>query len=403
MTKSSGSNFYADEGTAAHRIFERCMRNAKLASDKFVGKVIDTSCERTHAPFAPSSSKRWLSCTASVKHLELAGMNAGVTQQGSKITVTNEMAEAVQVAVDYARQFIDKDCKVYVEHEVYISATKDKGHVDLGIYDKKTQWLHVFDYKHGAGILVGAKRNTQMMMYALGLLAEVRNESNYIDGVLGITLHIMQPRCERRESPFDTWDLTLAMLQEFGQLVKRQVAEAKSAAPKYVVSDECRYCASATCPEFAKKALSVAQAEFDQFMDKPPKGKPTMRVINDRELAHIMNNLGYLKAFCEAVPAEVQRRIEAGKKVKGWGMGPGRAQRQWKNEDLAFAAMRKMGIDIDELLPRTYIAMTAAEKLLPKTKRAAFMAKHTVIKTGKPTLLPEHKINSAEKDFEDLL
>lgn len=393
-------SFAADEGTAAHKVFEWCMLKPKYTADRFVGKVIDTSSERTHAPFAPSASSRWIQCPASVQHIEANTKTAG-HQDGAKIEVTEGMAEAVQMAVDYVREVVGgQHATMYVEAEVEIDCISAYGHVDVAAYITTTKHLHVFDYKHGVSP-VEAKNNSQAMLYALGLIAYITANGK---AVKSVTLHIAQPRVKGKKlAPCHSWDVSLKALDVFENTVREAVRIAKHKAPPYKVGDHCYFCAKETCPEHVKKSLEVAKQDFEQFTTKPlPKKKHNLRVLNNKELAQMMDNLHILMGFVAALPEEVKRRIELGQTVKGWGIGPGRSAREFKPS--VYTALEKMNFDIDEYQPRTLLGIGAIEKMIPAPKREAFMAKHTLVRAGKPSLQPTSKIHSsAEEDFQDLM
>ena len=387
------SNFYADEGTAAHWVFEQCMLHPKYSADFFVGKKFDTSCERTHSPYAPSASKRWLTCPASIQHIDNNRQFTG-QQEGAIVTITEEMADAVQLAVDYVRStFTGPGWKFFIEEEVHIPTTNDKGHIDLAVYHPK-KGLHILDYKHGAGILVSANKNSQMQLYSLGMIAKLKYKGD-------VTLHIMQPRCSRRKDPFDQWATDTNELMAFDKYARERIRLSKSKIPPYVVSDECGWCEKATCHAFADKALSVAQQDFSEFVSKPVQ-KKSPRKLTNKQLSMAMTNLKILVDYVKALPEEVKRRLEEGEKIPNWGIGPGMQHREWK-DGTPVQELLKMGFDIDEITPRQEVAMTKIEAMIPKTKREKFMAKHTRTVPGKPTLMPAHKINDAALDFEELL
>ena len=392
----------SDEGTAAHSVLEICLNKPKgYTADRLIGKVIDTTCERTHAPFAPSASKRWLTCPGSVKLTEKVKGTATNTT-GTKVEVTENMTEAVQMAVEYIRGLCsNQSCVLFVEEELYIPATDDIGHIDAAVWNPVTRELHVVDYKHGSGLHVEAEGNSQLMLYALGMIQKLKREK-----VRTITLHIFQPRCTRREQPFDTWDVTMTQLALFAKTVEASISNANSSKPTFQVSDECRWCVQAACSHFAKHALNSAQMDFAEFTTKAAKlDKPTKDIISNKQLAMVLANLPKLIQWCKAVPEEAQRRLNAGQKIPGWGIGAGRSQRQWKDEKAIILALAKLLPRVRVMSEPSLMGIIAIEKLLPATKREAFMAKHTRTVSGPDKVLPEHKLNSssAQDDFEDLL
>ena len=394
----------SDEGTAAHSVLEICLKKPKgYTADRLIGKTIDTTCERTHAPFAPSASKRWLTCPGSVKLIEKVKGTATNTT-GTKVAVTENMTEAVQMAVEYIRELrSNQSCVLFVEEELYIPATDDIGHIDAAVWGPVTRELHVVDYKHGSGLLVEAKANSQLMLYALGMIEKLKK---FDCKPKSVTLHIFQPRCTRREQPFDTWDVTISQLAAFALTVKYAVTNANSVKPTFQVSDECRWCVQAACAHFAKHALNSAQMDFAEFTTKAAKlDKPTKDIISNTQLAMALTNLPQLIQWCKAVPEEAQRRLNAGQKIPGWGIGAGRSQRQWKDEKAIILALAKLLPRVRVMSEPSLMGITAIEKLLPATKREAFMAKHTRTVSGPDKVLPEHKLNSssAQDDFENIL
>ena len=47
-----------------------------------------------------------------------------------------------------------------------------------------TNWIHLYDYKHGAGVLVEVTDNTQLIKYAVGILHEY--EAKGVKGIKGV-------------------------------------------------------------------------------------------------------------------------------------------------------------------------------------------------------------------------
>ncbi len=263
MQPGRSVSFKADEGTAAHTIFERCMRRPTVQPIKFLGEVIDTSCTRVHAPYSPSASKRWLACPGSVNFL--AKLRPTAEQQGAKIKVTAEMCAAVKQAVGYARKAfpVNAGWVLYIETEVQIPATGEHGHIDLGAFNLNTHELHVLDYKHGTHPVV-AKNNTQCMLYALGLKHAVEVVAPLVKKVV---LHIAQPRVKGRKSIFSKWEVSLKELEAFAQTVKKAVKLSKSGNAPFKKNPDCYFCEKDQCDTYNGSEMEVA---LDVFADLLP-------------------------------------------------------------------------------------------------------------------------------------
>src|SRR5688572_16165327 len=131
------SSEYAELGTAAHCLFEMCQR-VECDPDKFLGKCLYKDFE-----------------------------------------VTDDMAEAVSLALDWVRGYLAQNpkAKEYIDLEVDPASILkcDKrlasGTLDTAL-DNAPEELVVVDYKHGAGVLVEAVDNKQLLQYMLGFVAQ---------------------------------------------------------------------------------------------------------------------------------------------------------------------------------------------------------------------------------------
>ena len=146
-----------------------------------------------HSTLSPSSSDRWLNCPASVL-VQKKGNKASIySDEGTfahaiaELCLTNnvnanfyltnkipphvydttfdiyydaEMAEYVQIYVDYVRSFqLDFKVEHFADYSKYVP--NSGGTADCLMYDKTAGALHVLDLKYGKGIKVFAKDNTQ--------------------------------------------------------------------------------------------------------------------------------------------------------------------------------------------------------------------------------------------------
>jgi hypothetical protein len=130
---------------------------------------------------------------------------------------------------------------------------------DFGLYGRgdcvieaPTHSLHVMDYKHGAGVPVYVKDNSQLVFYGMGALLKGASKlAKYsLEFILGsyprIYLSVSQPRCDANKD-FDTWELSSKDLLEWGFDVLRPAALAtlESDAPLKTGS-WCRWCPAKT-------------------------------------------------------------------------------------------------------------------------------------------------------------
>jgi len=250
-----------------------------------------------HSVYSPSAAKRWLSCPASIRLTEAAEQRGLLDEYESPyalsgtaaMAVLEEMIRAPEAAYEEAfiaaralRQdaaegfrLIDNDdsrraiCKAAerlrsmvqqadswgVETRVVISEDDPLiwGTVDFWALTDDCQTLTVVDYKHGAGYLVSAEGNQQLLLYAAGLIR--KRLHNY--PIRKVKLAICQPR--HPEASADGWDEVEedpAFVSAFMRAVLNRLEQSASEPP--MTGNHCQYCpALLACP--------ARRAEFEEL------------------------------------------------------------------------------------------------------------------------------------------
>jgi hypothetical protein len=251
---------------------------------------------KAHSVYSPSAAKRWLSCPASIRLTEAARQRGIENESTSPYALSGTAAMAVLeqmiqqpdatyeaafaaaralredaaegfdlIANDDSRSAI---CKAAgrlrdlagraltwgVEtRAVILEEPSIWGTVDFWALTDDGTVLHVVDYKHGAGYLVSAESNQQLLLYAAGL---IRNRlHNY--PIHTVRLAICQPR--HHEASADGWDEVeedAAFVAAFLREVVRRLERAEKDPP--VTGDHCQYCpALLACP--------ARRAEFEEI------------------------------------------------------------------------------------------------------------------------------------------
>lgn len=226
--------------------------------------------KRKHSIFAPSSAHRWLRCAGSLipnlLNPEPSGYEAAegtvahmiaeqwqrsgvkpkrfigtlVRQDGFDIEVTRDMIDYVQEYRDWCERL---DGDHYIEQRVDLSQLfpipNQGGHLDHAACVPGV--LTVTDLKFGKQIRVFAKRNPQLMLYALGKYFEL----NWLYSFKKIVIRVAQPRQEH----FDVWECDVEELLLFaGQVMERARLAWSLSAPRTPSDEACAYCAvAATC------------------------------------------------------------------------------------------------------------------------------------------------------------
>ena len=298
---------YAELGTAAHHLAEHCLRSD---SDAWTHVGCHYHEGMTYPP-----------------HWALAELPEGA------IPVDKDMADAVQVYLNAVRSaHPDRNQgNSWIEREFYCPNLHKYfwGKADAVYIDDTV--LHVWDYKHGVGIVVDAQENAQLMYYACGVIEDLDLE----DKLEVVVLHIVQPRGFHWEGPIREWSI---LIDDLGRWMYEELVPAMD---KALVSTEtksgehCRFCSARgrACPQIIKD-----YEELEMLLQKKNSAKELTNAQVGRfkdlyQIAKIANKEHTETAFS---------RMMAGKYIPGWKLGKSRANRNWK-DDAEVALKKKFG------------------------------------------------------------
>lgn len=300
---------YAREGTAAHELFEGCLR-------------------------------------AETDAAELVGMK---TTNGWQ--VDDEIAAAVQDALDAVRtdMLMDGGDSFY-ELEVSLADIHPdlEGTLDVALVTPSANLLRVYDLKFGAGIIVAATDNTQLLIYALGVLKYLGDiRSKVIDEV---ELVITQPRrdlssMEGEDRRTRRWRVSKEDLIAWrdGVLIPGVAAcdaETLRFAPSKPV---CRLCpAVRICPAMRENHDALSHELVVQpkgaVVNKGDIGKLTSTLSTDR-LGEALKQCELVELWISALRKHAHARAEHGDVATGWKLVQKFGYREWVDEKQAMTAM----------------------------------------------------------------
>lgn len=376
------SSAYADEGTAAHELASWVLAGDDVTACEFIGSEIEV-----------------LNDDGSVRARHVVDAN---------------MASFVQTYVDNVRDYATTG-QLFVERRVDLSdilgMPDQGGTADAIVLSPGGTEIQVHDLKFGRGVEVSAQGNKQMMLYALGALAEF----DALGDIETALLVIHQPRITAAPSE---WVVSVEDLMKFRDKARAAVAAAEAPDAERVPSeDACRWCkVSGNCAAQTNAALSIIA---DDFVDV---SKPIAAAIEHRMPAEdvppdvvgrLLDAAGFVEQWLAAVRARGEALLFAGVKVPGWKLVEGRAgRRTWADEDEAERALKSMRLKHDAMYQYKVISPTAAEELVkagaigprqwPKLQPLITRA------DGKPSVAPESDrrpalvITPAIDDFEDV-
>jgi len=339
---------------------------------------------KSHANLGASKSERWMNCPGSVAaEAGLPDVSSPYALEGTAahalaeralhkgldadvwleteihgVTVTEEMANAVQVFLDHVRTLVQyEDDKLLIEHEFDLSELNPPGPMygtgDAVVWSPRRRTLYVCDYKHGRGVAVDATENSQLGYYALGAVISLKKRPDVV------VMTIVQPRA------FHPSGIVRSTEMSFGDLVsfKRDLWKAAEAtlapdAPK-VVGDWCRFCkAMATCPAQRAHALTVVEAEFDL---EPPPALPAPELLDEGAIQRVLAGAGLVRDWLSSIERHVTGILEAGGSFPGYKLVPKRATRKWADGVTEETLHEALGLKSDDLYVRKLVSPAQAE------------------------------------------
>ncbi len=292
---SSTSSFYAKEGTAAHTLAERCLRENKDAADFLGCSVVvfddDKDPLLLHADGKPPVNYDSVS---------------------SEFEVTEEMADAVQVYLDTVRDDLRQypAAELRIEHRFCLpDAHPDIGGTCDAVLVIPFYKVVVYDYKHGRGVTVDAEENTQAMIYAAG--------AAWAEDLDEVEIVIVQPRAGRKEGGVKRWSTSRTGLVVW---VKGPLHDAALGAyqpnPPLRSGDWCRFCpATALCPEARKGVMTAAAVAFDDHM-LPVEAQPVLpdpRDMTPEQVSRVITLAEIIEPWIKSVEAYGREGLQSGR------------------------------------------------------------------------------------------
>ncbi len=223
--------------------------------------------------------------------------------------------------------------------------------------------MTVNDFKGGAGELVEAVENGQILIYALGAWDNIAQHLVPDAGPdYRIRLVIDQPRA----GGISVWETTLGYLLDFGEKVRFAAARTyEPDAPLHAGLKQCRWCPiKTTCNEHARFVLDLFGSKFEDIDEADMIGAPPKmpsEVTLDRR-SYIIQHASMFSQWLSGLQAAALADALAGRPTPGLKAVLGRAgARQWRDEDEAAKALSGL-LPKDKVFEASVISPTTAEK-----------------------------------------
>ena len=369
-----------------------------------------------HAFLSASASHRWLNCPPSAKLCE--GMPDEPSTYAQEGTDCHELcaylvekamgrdvqdptghlsyysAEMQSCAEEYCSYVMEqygkargycKDPVMFIEQRLDFSRWVEEGFGTGDCVIIADEVLHIIDYKHGLGVLVGSEGNTQMMCYALGAL----DAFDDIYDIKRIEMTIFQPRRDN----VSTWSLSRKDLLDWADMVLAPTARmAYEGKGEFKAGDHCQFCkAKSVCRKRAEHNLELARYDF---------AMPD--TLGETEIAAILPRIDRLISWGNDLKDYALSQAQSGTHYEGFKVVEGRSNRKYTDEDAVARTVTEAGYDPYE---KKILGITAMSSLLGK-KRFEELLGYLIYKPpGKPALVPETDprpaMDTAAEDFKD--
>ena len=338
-----------------------------------------------HSRLGASSTHRWFHCPGSVKLIEAMGdapkksssyaddgtlahdiaarclksgedavVYLGEADFATEAEFKEEDAVAVQIYLDHIRGKIDDlglrgnklGSRVLVEERFHLAEVHPDffGTTDCTLIGDKQ--AVVADYKHGAGIMVGAEKNTQLMQYAVGALY---GTEAWQDDEFPVEINICQPRVYG-VAPVRSWWTSVGDLKTW--LRDDWLAAARRTEQSAPFLQPGSWCNSTFCPKrLTCPAIKELRARVLTYTPE------IIKAMEDWELGLAATETNIVKGLAKVFDEEIFSRLRAGKQVSGWKMVAKKADRVFKDDapldetfgDAAYEKKRKTPPAIEKL------------------------------------------------------
>tara|TARA_R110000824_G_scaffold20891_6_gene78338 strand:- start:2001 stop:3203 length:1203 start_codon:yes stop_codon:yes gene_type:complete len=294
---SGESSIYAQTGSAAHCVLEKCLKEGKDAWE-FVQLYYDVEADIIH----------------------------GQEEVEGFILIDKEIADGVQVMLDEVRKRHPdaSDNNSWVERVFHARVIHPLmyGRSDFTYYDDEAKTLHIWDYKNGAGVIVDVQRNTQGMYYAVGMLEEL----DLWLSAMTVTIHIVQPNGYHSDGIVREWSVKVSDLADWLEEELLPAMYEAETGTRVTAGPHCRFCPK----RFLKcEALMGQWKELKRIMViTEKKGGPAK--LTPKELSALLKSYESSRIMFQSAEKTAFDKLNAGKKVPYFKLVKKQVTRKWK-------------------------------------------------------------------------
>lgn len=358
---------------------------------------------RAHALLSASSAHRWLACPPSavaaeaypdqdteftregtlahevaegIARADLNGEARELMWDDPDCGITHEMIECAEGYRDYIQELTKSpDASVLLEQRVDFSAWVPDGFGTCDCIILQGDTMTVIDYKYGKGVAVDAENNPQMMLYALGALADY----GFVYEVDKVEMHIYQPRMNNISKA----ELAVDDLLAWGDKTVRPIAQ-KAAKGKgtYCAGAWCKFCPHAgRCRQLTKTCTEYVETH-DLRVPVP--------VLAPHEVADVLAMENLITLWLKRVKAQALTTLLDGGEIPGYKVVEGKqGNRKWTNEAEVAVILSRAGYAQEDFTETKLLSPAVMDKALGKKKVAELLDGLIDRAPGSPTIAHE--------------
>jgi hypothetical protein len=358
-----------------------------------------SSPDHPHYAWGPSASTTWRKCAGAMNYIAeetqagniLPEVESPFAAEGTKAhdyaervltgeiqpdEVPGEFWEHLEGYVSFANKIASdmsqgKQVEVMNEQQVPLFYSPDNtGTLDYGVVAEDGSEVAILDLKYGVGIYVPVKDNSQLAIYALSLMQDLKSNGYAFTGETKVSIYIYQPRHRDFTGEPESWVLSYKELLSLSLDIKETYIHSLIAVTtdRTASTDACRWCkAKVICPTRNLELFEMIPTEANPLIPANQSGPhlPEVRLLNDTARVAVYRHHKEIIKWLNDVTSDTLAQIESGKAIEGLKtVDSKRGNRLWDAEDSDLSSLlRKVPIS-KRYKPRQLLSPAAIERVL---------------------------------------
>jgi len=386
----------------------------------------------SHARLSPSAASRWTKCPGSIRLIESRNvqdrssmaaeegtaahelLEKSLQQEKPPITFLGEvfnkcdlkpegfiadktMCDFVDDAYQWCVDYVEKHSAViYEERKINPGKMFDRedctGTADVTIVHDDV--IVIADLKYGAGVMVNVENNLQLILYALGSLAELTPEERM--GINWVDTVVMQPRIDCEEGTNRKMRYSIDDIYAWAMWFGERAADVDDPNAPLVPGDsQCMFCDAkydrGGCSALRDKTLEVFDVVEVKDLENKVLRDPTSLTSEERSL--ILDYADLIESFIKAVKSTAHQDLENGIKVPGFKLVRGKkGNRQWSDDEEVIKKARALGLKNGDMFDEK---LKSPKQLLANAKKAPKFSDKKMEKLESLVIQPDGKLTMA--------